>query len=254
MFAALAVRYLTKRFIGDYNSDSGKTFIIISQIIRWIWFWLRLKVYFIRLQSPEECNSNNDLRNPGIINFKLFSDVTYHQSLPGNLELEIVDASTPLMTCRDGIILVYSITNRASFQFVADELAKLSTDPAFPPLVLVANKSDLEHLRSVEKTEGVNLAQEFGIKFYELSVAENSPAISQVFNVLISVLGKAPLKRTFSFSRILKRIGKLNARQKQKSDSGSESSFEGSSAASRSTSPKLFKLSPSSAEGGLGFP
>jgi len=178
--------------------------------------------------------------------------MTYHQTLPGNpnLELEIVDTSNPATTLgvpthisADGIILVYSIADRSSFEFAKEVLSTLSTNGLLPPLVLVANKSDLSHLRTVVKGEGHNLANEFGIQFYELSVAESSPDVSQSFNFIVTALTKPP-KRRFSVSKILRRLGKMSLAQKQNSDSSSESSFDGNSLPCRA-SPKLYSFANS---------
>ncbi len=53
------------------------------------------------------------------------------------------------------------------------------------PILLVGNKNDLEHLRVVEKVEGLSTALQYGCHFYELSVAENSPEVYTSFQQLI---------------------------------------------------------------------
>lgn len=80
-----------------------------------------------------------------------------------------------------GIIFVYDITSEASFQHIAkwasdvDEnaLDKVQT-------ILVGNKSDEEHRRTVTKDQGNKLAETYGMEFFETS-ASTSSNISESF-------------------------------------------------------------------------
>jgi hypothetical protein len=160
----------------------------------------------------------------------------YHQALSVNhgtpLDIEIVDISTsensPLSSPAkwDGIILVYSITSKCSFEAATESLSKLAASPALPPVVLIANKCDLEHLRQVDKVEGVSVAMEFGCHFFELSVAENSPQVYQAFSTIINNFSKP--KRRFSVSKILFRLGKIGIAHKTSSSDSSSSSSSSS--------------------------
>lgn len=83
------------------------------------------------------------------------------------------------------------------------------------PILLVGNKNDLEHLRVVEKVEGLSTALQYGCHFYELSVAENSPEVYTSFQQLISTFvtqNQQPSKRKFSVSKMLGnlRIGRTS--------------------------------------------
>ena len=51
----------------------------------------------------------------------------------------------------DGLLLVYAITDRRSFNFVRRVKQNLCCDT---PLALVANKGDMVHLRQVSTEEG----------------------------------------------------------------------------------------------------
>lgn len=55
------------------------------------------------------------------------------------------------MRAGEGFILVYSITSRSSFQFVKELYQQIlrTKDKDYFPVVLVANKSDLEYERQV---------------------------------------------------------------------------------------------------------
>jgi len=70
----------------------------------------------------------------------------------------------------DGIILMYDITNRDSFDTISkwwNDIFKYKEKDF--PVILVGNKSDLEDERKVQKEEGESIANELNIKFYETS-------------------------------------------------------------------------------------
>lgn len=77
------------------------------------------------------------------------------------------------------------------------------------PTMLIGNKNDLEHLRAVERMEGLSTALQYGTNFYELSVAENSPEVYNTFHTLISTVQQSSSfcqqqpKRKFSMSKML---------------------------------------------------
>ncbi len=84
-----------------------------------------------------------------------------------------------------GIILVYDITNRTSFEHVLYWLNNVreNSDENLP-ICLVGNKNDLEHNRIISYKEGENLAKENNISFFEVS-ALNNIKIDDAFNDLI---------------------------------------------------------------------
>ena len=69
-----------------------------------------------------------------------------------------------------GVILVYDITNRHTFQAIRDWLTEIreNTDGK-PEILLLANKVDIEKIRIVSKEEGIDLAKEYNFMFYETS-------------------------------------------------------------------------------------
>ncbi|CAH1396268.1 unnamed protein product [Nezara viridula] len=110
--SALTVRYLTRRYIGEYRSNT---------------------------------------------------DLLYRQTVTINnspVEVEIIDvsgetrdSSFPIEQVQwaDGCIIVYSITDRQSFQYAVEALENLQKlrSVASVPVTLLGNKADLEHLREV---------------------------------------------------------------------------------------------------------
>uniref|UniRef100_A0A182N857 Adenosine deaminase-like protein n=1 Tax=Anopheles dirus TaxID=7168 RepID=A0A182N857_9DIPT len=88
-------------------------------------------------------------------------------------QVEFTAMRDQYMRCGEGFIICYSVTDRHSFQ-EASEYRKLIARVRLTediPLVLVANKLDLQSQRKVSTEEGKNLAKQFGCPFYETSAA-----------------------------------------------------------------------------------
>ncbi|KAJ3424347.1 ras-like protein [Anaeramoeba flamelloides] len=71
----------------------------------------------------------------------------------------------------EGFIIVYSVTDRNSFENVSnfrEQIKKVKGSEAFP-VIVVGNKTDLEHDRRVSFEEGLELAVNYGISFFEVS-------------------------------------------------------------------------------------
>eukprot|EP01119_Soliformovum_irregulare_P018787 TRINITY_DN5824_c0_g1_i1.p1 TRINITY_DN5824_c0_g1~~TRINITY_DN5824_c0_g1_i1.p1 ORF type:complete len:182 (-),score=34.56 TRINITY_DN5824_c0_g1_i1:32-577(-) len=66
----------------------------------------------------------------------------------------------------DGILLVYAIDDRRTWEAIGTWLSLVKKDA---PKLLVGNKSDLDHERKVSKEEASKYAQEQGMAFIEVS-------------------------------------------------------------------------------------
>ena len=73
----------------------------------------------------------------------------------------------------EGFILVYSVTEKRSFEEVRrfKEMIDRVRNYEPVPLVVVGNKRDLERKRQVSTREGEAMAKEFGCPFFESSAA-----------------------------------------------------------------------------------
>ncbi|KAI8384584.1 ras-like protein [Radiomyces spectabilis] len=74
----------------------------------------------------------------------------------------------------EGFLLVYSITSRVSFEEIREyhqQIQRVKDRRSFP-MVLVANKSDLESERQLSSQEGRDLAQLFGCPWIETSAKQ----------------------------------------------------------------------------------
>ncbi|XP_071868586.1 ras-related and estrogen-regulated growth inhibitor isoform X4 [Bombus fervidus] len=94
--------------------------------------------------------------------------------------------STETVQWADGLLLVYSITDRGSFNFVrkAKETLAVVDPEATMPLALVGNKADMVHLRQVSTEEGEILAKDFECWFSEVSAAEQVTQVAESFHEL----------------------------------------------------------------------
>ncbi|KAG7315308.1 hypothetical protein KOW79_021396 [Hemibagrus wyckioides] len=87
----------------------------------------------------------------------------------------------------DGFLIVYSVTDRSSFEAVArlKRLIDHIRQSLGIPTVIVANKNDMENGRAVRTEEGQALARDLRCNFFELSVAECSSEVEAAFSQLI---------------------------------------------------------------------
>ena len=71
------------------------------------------------------------------------------------------------------IVVVYYITDKESFEHVKNWMSDVDKfDKEGVLRILVGNKCDLEHQRSVSKENGKDLADKYGIQFMEVSAKE----------------------------------------------------------------------------------
>jgi len=161
------------------NGQVGKTSLIIKYVdntfsLNYIQtLGMDFKIKMVKLQNSEE------------IRVKLTD--TAGQERFGSL-------SSNYLKKANGIILIYDITNRESFEALnnwADEIKEKSKSDEARPIILIGNKLDLEGNRCISKEEGENFAKNNcgGINFYETSckTGENvenaiNDLVSQVYN------------------------------------------------------------------------
>ncbi|KAI0784491.1 24 kDa ras-like protein [Abortiporus biennis] len=80
------------------------------------------------------------------------------------------------MRSGEGFLLVYSVTDRKSFEELStfrEQLLRVKDDDNVP-MILVGNKCDLEFHRQVGTHEGRELARQFGCKFIDTSARERT--------------------------------------------------------------------------------
>lgn len=117
------------------------------------------------------------------------------------------------MRSGEGFVIMYSITDRQSFREVSQakkQIERLRRSEDIP-MVLVANKTDLESKREVTTEEGQALAQEFDCPFFETSAALRQ-FVDDVFHSLIRQIRRKErmgLKSTQKEKKLRNRVGTI---------------------------------------------
>lgn len=151
--SALTVRFLTKRYIGEYD------------------------------HQPENRYKSEVMVDGEPIIFELLDTC---------LKDETEQVRDEVVQWADGFLLVYSITDRNTFNFVKTLRQHVYDTKAPPkdlpqgapvqfPMVVVANKSDLMHLRQVSSEEGEILSKDLDALFTEVSAAEHVTQVAEAF-------------------------------------------------------------------------
>uniref|UniRef100_A0A182J026 small monomeric GTPase n=1 Tax=Anopheles atroparvus TaxID=41427 RepID=A0A182J026_ANOAO len=161
--SALTVRFLTKRYIGEYdhqaeNRHKYEIMVDGEAVLCEIW---------------DTCPKVEE-----------------------NAEALSLTAGSESVQWADGLLLVYSITDRDSFNYIRKAKEELAGDT---PVALVGNKVDMVHLRQVSTDEGEILAKDFECKFFEISAAEHVYQVAEAFLELCREVLTAKRKSKQSF-------------------------------------------------------
>ncbi|XP_067281606.1 ras-related and estrogen-regulated growth inhibitor-like protein [Pseudorasbora parva] len=181
--SALTVRFLTRRFIGEYG-------------------------------DIESIYSHTDKIDGRDICFHIW-DSLCHQN--GEESGCITDRQ---LQWADGYILVYSICDRASFnvarqqvQCIRQAKQKLGSTAQ---IIIVGNKRDLQHRRTVSSEEGRLLALSEDCGFFEVSAAETYHGVLMVFHELFELIreARALKKGTAGFKGIVRSMSAVFGRKR----------------------------------------
>ncbi|KAL3980115.1 blood vessel epicardial substance [Sarotherodon galilaeus] len=179
--SALTVRFLTRRFIGEYGDIES----VYSRVDR--------------IDGQEIC-------------FNIW-DSQYAQA--GEKSSSISDKQ---LQWADGMILVYNMCDRSSFDVVQQQLQQIrrSRKPSSVPIIIVANKRDLQRHRSVSGEEGRLLALSQHCGFFEVSAAETYHGVLLVFHRLVDLVKetRAIRKSTAGVRGIVRSVSAVFAKKR----------------------------------------
>ncbi|XP_044080896.1 ras-like protein family member 11B [Neovison vison] len=150
---ALVVRFLTKRFIGDYERNAGN-------------------LYTRQVQIEGETLAIQVQDTPG---------VQVHEN-----GLSCGEQLNRCIRWADAVVIVFSVTDYKSYELIGQlhqHVQQLHLGSRLP-VVVVANKADLLHVKQVDPQLGLQLAGVLGCSFYEVSVSENYNDVYNAFHVL----------------------------------------------------------------------
>lgn len=152
-------------------------------------------------------------------------DLLYRQTVlvdNRTCELEILDTSRhqenqfpeDKISWADAFVVVYSIEDRWSFEDASLSLQRVQQQCPFLPVVLVANKRDLAHVRQVDIDDGRQLSLKVHCQFHEVSAADSYVGVSIAFqSILREVLATkilrslTPVRRRLSVVTVSKMLG-----------------------------------------------
>ncbi|XP_076348882.1 ras-related and estrogen-regulated growth inhibitor-like protein [Tachypleus tridentatus] len=145
--SAVTVRYLTKRYIGEYSSFKD--------------YLYQHSVSFDNVTTEVEILDTSACKTAACL----------HEHI----------------SWANAFVLVYSICEKASFQQARVLLETISAMKGlrYAPVILLGNKRDLEHVRQVGVDDGHEMSLQFQCQFYEVSAAENYVGVSLAFQSLI---------------------------------------------------------------------
>eukprot|EP00095_Tigriopus_kingsejongensis_P009414 maker-scaffold143_size313727-snap-gene-1.29 protein:Tk09414 transcript:maker-scaffold143_size313727-snap-gene-1.29-mRNA-1 annotation:"ras-related and estrogen-regulated growth inhibitor-like" len=193
--SALAVRFLTKRYIGEYDHQSET----------------RYKHEILVDGEPV-----------------LFEICDTCPRVERDMPL------TETILWADGFILVYSITDRGSFNYVKlvkqyisdvkqqnyEKTGNTNSTGSSIPIVLLGNKGDMVHLRQVATEEGDILSKDFDCYFSEVAAADQVAEIAEAFLELCREVHISRRKnKTSLLNRVLGNKSGLRSYSRGKSDS-----------------------------------
>lgn len=100
-----------------------------------------------------------------------------------------------------GIILVYAIDNRKSFDNIGKWMKQIKDNAAADVvIILVGNKCDLNKSRAVTIDEAKSLAESYNIDFYETSAKDNVN-IEEIFTKMASDIKTKITSETFDMEK-----------------------------------------------------
>ncbi|XP_065057717.1 ras-related and estrogen-regulated growth inhibitor-like [Rhopilema esculentum] len=168
---ALLVRFLTKRFIGEYDNSADASYM--KQIS------INTQDITLELLDPQSQDSRKNIR--------------------GKIDWA------------DGIVLVYSVTSKNSFKEVniLKDIIDTTCTQKRKPIVLIANKIDLRHNRTVSSSEGQLLAKRWGCSFLECSAAVYSSGYQTICEAIVGLCQE--VLRSNAVSREMGRLGRRRA-------------------------------------------
>lgn len=88
----------------------------------------------------------------------------------------------------DGFLLVYSVTDKQSYENIVNFYTQILRvkDRDIYPMLLVANKVDLVHLRKVTEEQGRELAQRLSIPYIETSAKDPPLNVDAAFHEVLT--------------------------------------------------------------------
>ena len=126
--------------------------------------------------------------------------------LPGGEEIRILlydtagqerykSISFNLIKKADGVLLMYDITKRVTFDAISIWIEKIKEEKGDFPLVLIGNKCDLTEKREIPEEEGQKLSENNGFTFIETSCKDGTNIEESIKILVFKIIEKKKLER-----------------------------------------------------------
>ncbi|XP_036072551.1 ras-like protein family member 11A-like isoform X1 [Oryzias melastigma] len=182
---ALIVRFLTKRFIGDYEANTGEC---VSVLLK-------------QNKKKSQPSSSSFILVINPLSGSAGALYSRKVTLDGE-EVSLQVQDTPCVALQDdpeglycqeqinrsiywadGYVLVFSITDHSSYRTIQPlyQHVRRIHPSGNIPVILVGNKSDLLRARQVSADEGETLAASLGGAYFEVSARENHEGVHAAF-------------------------------------------------------------------------
>ena len=143
-------------------------------------------------------------------NYKLFFYDTTGQEKYKSISLNIIKNA-------HGIILMYDVTNRASFESIPDWIKSVKDAKGENfPMIILGNKMDMENKRIVKEEEGKQIADEYNINFFETSNLNGINVQEAGLGIVKKILDKREKENTDNTDYNSNSTSKLSSRRNTK--------------------------------------
>ena len=147
---------------------------------------------------------NVELENGNKIRFKIFDTAGQER---------FRSISTNYVKKANGILLMYDITSQESFNNIEKWMETIKQNSGNKMvIVLIGTKCDMIEQRVIEKESGEDLAQRYGIHFFETSSKDNINIQKAFYDVAEQIIEKNKGKKVFNSNL------ELNKKQKKKGE------------------------------------
>ena len=175
------------------NGSVGKSSIIIKYIDN------KFSLNYLTTLGLDFKQKKMKLKNGKQISLKIFD--TAGQERYKSVSISFIKKA-------DGVLLIYDISNRSSFDAINDWIQNLmDVGKERIPVVLIGNKCDLpEDKREVSNEEGIQKSNEYKIPFFETS-CKDGININEVFDKIVEEITCGGGWSSSSNSKILNKKG-----------------------------------------------
>lgn len=169
--SALTIQFFQKLFVTDYDPTIEDSYIQHTEVDKQ---WCILDGESLAFESLELENSVFFFHTLCV--FLIVLDTAGQEEFSAMRE--------QYMRKGDGFLLVYSVTDKQSYENVVNFYTQILRvkDRDVYPMLLVANKVDLVHLRKVTEEQGRELAHRLGIPYIETSAKDPPLNVDAAFH------------------------------------------------------------------------